>query len=350
MLRAHDLEQRRLAGAVRADHDPPLVVFDPPRHVVEQPAGAADDGDLSQLDDCCHRAPRRVGWSEIPTYCTPPATCRPTLVGWLSCSTSRRPRAAPAGSTRGCAGRERRATPSITGLIGEQATSSSSCSATTVRGCPPPSCSASCGGRASPGPAPRCRVPDDPLGLGGPAAFNADALEAGEALVLHGCMTGLVPGRPVGRPVGEAAAASRRPTCRTSPRPTADLRAALTRGRRRARRPRRRLVEPGRRRRADEPAAAGRARRPHVVPVGRGSAHGCQRASRPAHRRARVRRRRRWCRVRVGGRAATDRAASAPAGVSRARSSRRARRWTGARFCAWAQWAPRHRPRPSSSR
>ncbi|HSE07374.1 MAG TPA: hypothetical protein VLB29_01805 [Nocardioidaceae bacterium] len=36
-------------------------------------------------------------------------------------------------------------------------------------------------------------VPGDPLGLAGPAAFNADALEVGEAVVLQGLDAGLVP-------------------------------------------------------------------------------------------------------------------------------------------------------------
>jgi hypothetical protein len=36
-------------------------------------------------------------------------------------------------------------------------------------------------------------VPGDPLGLAGPPAFNADALEAGEAVVLEGAEAGLVP-------------------------------------------------------------------------------------------------------------------------------------------------------------
>ncbi|HEX6248007.1 MAG TPA: hypothetical protein VFZ64_09080 [Nocardioidaceae bacterium] len=36
-------------------------------------------------------------------------------------------------------------------------------------------------------------VPGDPLGLAGPPAFNADALEAGEAVVLDGTGVGLVP-------------------------------------------------------------------------------------------------------------------------------------------------------------
>lgn len=38
-------------------------------------------------------------------------------------------------------------------------------------------------------------VPGDPVGLGGPAAFNAAALEAGEAVVLAGADLGLVPHR-----------------------------------------------------------------------------------------------------------------------------------------------------------
>jgi hypothetical protein len=36
-------------------------------------------------------------------------------------------------------------------------------------------------------------VPGDPFGLGGPAAFNADALEAGQAVIVHGPDIGLVP-------------------------------------------------------------------------------------------------------------------------------------------------------------
>jgi hypothetical protein len=35
----------------------------------------------------------------------------------------------------------------------------------------------------------------DPLGLAGPPAFNAEALDVGEAVVLHGCDLGLVPAR-----------------------------------------------------------------------------------------------------------------------------------------------------------
>jgi len=38
-------------------------------------------------------------------------------------------------------------------------------------------------------------VPGDPLGLGGPAAFNTEALEAGEAVILHGAELGLIPVR-----------------------------------------------------------------------------------------------------------------------------------------------------------
>jgi hypothetical protein len=51
-------------------------------------------------------------------------------------------------------------------------------------------------------------VPGDLLGLGGPAAFNADALEVGEAVVIHGPDVGLVPigAGPVRRWRGSAAA------------------------------------------------------------------------------------------------------------------------------------------------
>jgi hypothetical protein len=38
-------------------------------------------------------------------------------------------------------------------------------------------------------------VPGDPLGLGGPVSFNADALDAGQALVMQGPDLGLVPSR-----------------------------------------------------------------------------------------------------------------------------------------------------------
>jgi hypothetical protein len=36
-------------------------------------------------------------------------------------------------------------------------------------------------------------APGDPVGLGGPAAFNADVIDAGHGVVLHGCDLGLVP-------------------------------------------------------------------------------------------------------------------------------------------------------------
>lgn len=50
--------------------------------------------------------------------------------------------------------------------------------------------------------------PGDPLGLGGPPRFNADALDAGEALVLWGAEVGVVP-RTTGRSTRwEGAAAS----------------------------------------------------------------------------------------------------------------------------------------------
>jgi hypothetical protein len=38
-------------------------------------------------------------------------------------------------------------------------------------------------------------IPGHPIGLGGPAAFNQDALEVGEAIVIHGVGIGLVPTR-----------------------------------------------------------------------------------------------------------------------------------------------------------
>lgn len=41
-------------------------------------------------------------------------------------------------------------------------------------------------------------TPGDPLGLGGPSNFNAEAIDVGEALVLHGADMGLLP-RTVGR-------------------------------------------------------------------------------------------------------------------------------------------------------
>jgi hypothetical protein len=42
---------------------------------------------------------------------------------------------------------------------------------------------------------PALPVPGDPLGLGGPPSFNAEALEAGEAVLLEGTALGLVPRR-----------------------------------------------------------------------------------------------------------------------------------------------------------
>ena len=55
-------------------------------------------------------------------------------------------------------------------------------------------------------------VPGDPLGLGGPPAFNAEALEAGEAVVLAEAELGLVPVRAGAGVVWRCLpAASRRP-------------------------------------------------------------------------------------------------------------------------------------------
>lgn len=51
----------------------------------------------------------------------------------------------------------------------------------------------------------------DPVGLGGPPAFNAAALDAGEAVVVGGCDLGLVPTRVGAAVVWEASPAARRP-------------------------------------------------------------------------------------------------------------------------------------------
>ena len=51
----------------------------------------------------------------------------------------------------------------------------------------------------------------DPVGLGGPPAFNAAALDAGEAVVVSGCHLGLVPTRVGAAVVWEVSAADRRP-------------------------------------------------------------------------------------------------------------------------------------------
>lgn len=54
-------------------------------------------------------------------------------------------------------------------------------------------------------------APGDPLGLGGPPAFNAAALDVGEAVVVAGCDLGLVPTRVGATVVWEASPAARRP-------------------------------------------------------------------------------------------------------------------------------------------
>ena len=54
-------------------------------------------------------------------------------------------------------------------------------------------------------------APGDPVGLGGPPAFNAAALDAGEAVVVSGCDLGLVPTRVGAAVVWEVSPASRRP-------------------------------------------------------------------------------------------------------------------------------------------
>lgn len=53
-------------------------------------------------------------------------------------------------------------------------------------------------------------APGDPVGLGGPAEFNAAALEAGEAVVLEGADLGLVPARAGAGVVWQALPADRR--------------------------------------------------------------------------------------------------------------------------------------------
>ncbi len=53
-------------------------------------------------------------------------------------------------------------------------------------------------------------TPGDPLGLGGPPPFNADALDAGEAIVLWGADVGLVP-RTTGRSTRWEGAAAKSP-------------------------------------------------------------------------------------------------------------------------------------------
>jgi hypothetical protein len=53
-------------------------------------------------------------------------------------------------------------------------------------------------------------VPGDPLGLGGPAAFNTAALEEGEAVVAGGCGLGLVPSRVGAAVVWQVLPADRR--------------------------------------------------------------------------------------------------------------------------------------------
>ena len=51
----------------------------------------------------------------------------------------------------------------------------------------------------------------DPVGLGGPPAFNAAALDVGEAVVVGGCDLGLVPTRVGAAGVWEVSPAARRP-------------------------------------------------------------------------------------------------------------------------------------------
>ncbi len=70
-------------------------------------------------------------------------------------------------------------------------------------------------------------VPGDPLGLGGPPAFNADVIDAGEGALLHGPQLGLVPVRADGLVtwhVGAAEPPSYLPPVSEADR---DLRAAL---------------------------------------------------------------------------------------------------------------------------
>ena len=86
-------------------------------------------------------------------------------------------------------------------------------------------------------------VEGDPVGLGGPPAFNADALEAGEAVVVAGTGLGLVPHRTGAAVVWTAHPAGPRQLPDVGEADRA-LRAALLESAQRARRPRRRPLAP----------------------------------------------------------------------------------------------------------
>ena len=70
-------------------------------------------------------------------------------------------------------------------------------------------------------------VAGDPLGLGGPRDFNAEALEAGEAVVVEGAGLGLVPHRAGAGVVWVASPRTARASCPTSARPTGRCAPAL---------------------------------------------------------------------------------------------------------------------------
>ena len=69
--------------------------------------------------------------------------------------------------------------------------------------------------------------PGDPLGLGGPAGFNAEALEAEEAVVLEGADLGLVPARAGAGVVWRCLPATGRRQVPLLPEADTDLRATL---------------------------------------------------------------------------------------------------------------------------
>ena len=71
--------------------------------------------------------------------------------------------------------------------------------------------------------------PGDPLGLGGPPAFNAEALEAGEAVVLDGSDLGLVPARAGAGVVWRCLPATSRRQVPPVPEADTELRATLPR-------------------------------------------------------------------------------------------------------------------------
>ncbi len=241
-LRGRDLQQRGLAGAVRTEDHPAVLGRDPPAHPVQESGLPAPDRHLGEVQDGGHAGhpiqtpivARGVSSPAVTTLLPHAARLAWWGTSWL------RGHVVTDLLVDAVLGDD--ATHVVAGLPGADGTETLVAGLARLR-----ALGATGVGAAFP-------AEGDPVGLGGPPAFNAEALEAAEAVVVDGTGLGLVPYRTGAAVAWRALPAERRqlPDVGEADR---ELRAGAGHDGGRARRPRRRPLAARGRRPADEPAA-----------------------------------------------------------------------------------------------